>query len=390
MFVIGSIDRLTGFLYATLAVCFGRISFITKYISFDRLTRWHHYHTIPAMTFIILHFVFLTLSYAQLSRSTFWTQQLKFLRFDEILGAYVALILFLLIAGFSFLFSFIKIKYEYWYFVHLFVYVAALASFGHQMELGGDFRSLLFSAFWVGFGLVVLILFVWYRFLAPARLFLHHQFIVNKIIKESDNCYSIYIGGRNIDNFRYRAGQFAAFRFLTKDFWLQSHPFSISSAPGQKEFRITIKNLGDYTKRLITKLKPGTQVIVEGPHGQFVFNDNVKRAVMIAGGIGITPILSLLGSIKDKGIETHCFFSIKAQGELIFKDELSSSGAVVHYHASDDLGRLTLDTIKQSVSAFRDYHYYICGHEKMIKFFRDQLMTAGVAKDKIHYELFSY
>jgi len=281
-------------------------------------------------------------------------------------------------------------KYENWYFIHLMVYVAILVSFGHQLELGGDFSSFLFRAFWLGLGLAVLCLFVWYRFIVLLIKNYRHQFVVNRVVNENSDSYSIYISGSDIEKYRFQPGQFAGFRFLATGLFFQAHPFSFSSVPGQTQLRITIKNLGDYTKELVAQLKPGVRVIIDGPHGQFVITEPVKKAVLIAGGIGITPIISLLASLKNRPIEKHCFYSAKNQTEFIFTAELNQLEPSLHYHESDTTGHLTLEHIKSVVSNLSEYHYYICGPQPMLKVFRSALLAAGVSKGQIHYELFSY
>ena len=77
---------------------------------------------------------------------------------------------------------------------------------------------------------------------------------------------SIYVTGRDLDQLAVRAGQYFQWRFLTRDGWWRAHPFSISSAPNGRWLRITVKELGDWSKQL-QHIRPGTRVAVEGPYG---------------------------------------------------------------------------------------------------------------------------
>ena len=102
------------------------------------------------------------------------------------------------------------------------------------------------------------------------------------------------IGGRNLRRLRAQAGQFFLWRFLARDRWWVSHPFSLSAAPDGRSLRITVKALGDHSARLAA-LKPGTRVVAEGPFGVFTARARRREKVLlVAGGIGITPVRALL------------------------------------------------------------------------------------------------
>ena len=74
------------------------------------------------------------------------------------------------------------------------------------------------------------------------------------------------ITGRHLDELRAEAGQFFRWRFLTRDHWWQSHPYSLSAPPTDRLLRITVKALGDHSHDL-ADLRPGTRVFAEGPYG---------------------------------------------------------------------------------------------------------------------------
>jgi len=77
---------------------------------------------------------------------------------------------------------------------------------------------------------------------------------------------------------------------------MEAHPFSMSRRPDGTRLRLTIKAVGDFTRR-IPGLKPGVRVLIDGPHGIFTARrSSSQKILMIAGGIGITPIRSLAKS----------------------------------------------------------------------------------------------
>ena len=93
-----------------------------------------------------------------------------------------------------------------------------------------------------------------------------HRLRVSNVVTEAPGVISIYMTGRDLDQLAVRSGQYFVWRFLTRDGWWRAHPFSISSAPNGSWLRITIKELGDWSKAL-QGVGVGTRVFIEGPYG---------------------------------------------------------------------------------------------------------------------------
>jgi len=193
------------------------------------------------------------------------------------------------------------------------------------------------------------------------------------------------------ESLKFAAGQFAFFTFpsISKK---EQHPFTISSHPYDDGLRITIKGLGDYTDNISEKLKVGDTALVEGPFGHFS-SKYVKELdqVWIAGGIGITPFLSLM-----KDVYTHkvrLFWCVKNEDEAIYANDLAQhvkDNPNFEYviWASDDNGYLTAD--KLDISDFDDKAYLICGPEPLKAGLIKQLREKNVEKDLIYDEEFAF
>ena len=98
----------------------------------------------------------------------------------------------------------------------------------------------------------------------------------------------------------FKPGQFAFVEIQGKE-WSEPHPFTISSAPNEDRLRLTMKVLGDWTRKVREELHPGGEVIVRGPYGRFdASTAECRKQVWIAGGIGLTPFLSKLRAMDEK------------------------------------------------------------------------------------------
>lgn len=207
----------------------------------------------------------------------------------------------------------------------------------------------------------------------------------------------------------YYAGQYVFVRFIKSDVPKESHPFSIvsSPAPGNSTLKIMIKNSGDYTS-IINKVKKGDIATLEGPYGNFIdektANANMPM-VMLAGGIGITPILSILKNQAKVGttrkiilvwgltskadlLNTEELEKIKEQN-LNFSYSITFSKDTVPNFAK---GQITQELLHQAgVSAlYAEADFFICGPTAMISSMNSILKNNRVKKEKIHIEKFSF
>ena len=118
----------------------------------------------------------------------------------------------------------------------------------------------------------------------------------------------------------YLAGQFAFFKLPTFS-TQEQHPFTISSHPYSETLRVTVKGLGDYTDKLGSEVNVGDKAWLEGPYGHFS-SSYIKESdqIWIAGGIGITPFLSLMRDIHPN--QVHLFWCVNKKEEAVYADEL--------------------------------------------------------------------
>lgn len=268
--------------------------------------------------------------------------------------------------------------------------------------MGSDFTdNRWFAAYWYllyGFTFANLAV---YRVGRPLGFFFRHRFAVARLTPESGDVTSVAIEGRNLAAFPVQAGQFMIVRFLAPGFRWEAHPFSMSCRPDGKQIRLTIKALGDFTRR-IPQLKPGTPVLIDGPHGVFTARScRSPRVLMIAGGIGITPIRSLAEELLAAGREVILIYGNRNRASVVFEKELDDLAAaasgrlrVVHVMSDDpawlgEKGRVDRERLARLVPDVREREVYLCGPPVMMKAVRTALAGLGVPGRLLHYERFA-
>jgi len=239
-------------------------------------------------------------------------------------------------------------------------------------------------------------LLVW-RVGVPVRNAARHRLRVGGVVREGPTAVSIYVTGRDLERLNVESGQFFLWRFVTRNGWWQAHPYSISAAPNPNWIRITAKEEGDHNRGL-AHLSPGTRVIAEGPYGAFTPRRKTQPAVlMIAGGIGITPLRALLETFASSPCDLILLYRASTPQDLVFQAELETlaqrRGVTVHFlvgprgqhpdplHPSELL-RVVPDVARREA--------FVCGPPEMITTVRHALHYAGVPRRHIHAEEFAY
>ena len=148
--------------------------------------------------------------------------------------------------------------------------------------------------------------------------------------------------------------------------------------------------------RFMHDLKAGDRVTVTGPKNEFPLHEAAPGegpVVLIAGGIGITPIASMAATLKAEGRPFVLHYSGRSRDQLAFSDELVAlAGDALVLHADDDPAtRLDVGALLDGLKpAGRDYHHlYVCGPKGMIDAVIDGAKERGWPGERVHFELFA-
>ncbi|MEU5631814.1 ferredoxin reductase family protein [Streptomyces rishiriensis] len=385
-------------LYAALLMAFqlllvARLPWLDRRIGMDRLTNWHRWTGFGLLWTLVGHVVFIAFGYSQSSSMNPVSQVVDLAETVEgVFRAVVAMGLILVIGGASARWARRRLAYETWHFIHLYAYVAVVLAFTHQIAAGTTFTaSSAATAYWYAVWGVALGSVLLGRLVLPLWRNWRHQLRVEAVVPEADNVVSVYITGRDLDRMPARAGQFFLWRFLTKDRWWQANPFSLSAAPDGTRLRLTAKAAGDGSASL-RHLAPGTRVFAEGPYGAFTAMHRTRpEAVLIAGGVGVTPIRALLEEIHG---HTVVIYRVAGERDAVLYDELRelaiAKGAELHLvtgpSAPDRLAPRELAALVPDI-AQRDV--FLCGPPPMMNAVLGTLRELDVPKPQIHFERFS-
>ena len=201
-------------------------------------------------------------------------------------------------------------------------------------------------------------------------------------------------------------GQFALVTFETARLPREEHPWTISSSPVKGPgLQFTVKESGDFTRR-VRELQEGDRARIRGPYGLFshlaLETGQGTELVMIAGGVGVTPFLSMLRHMVDVGDKRKVtlIWSNKIAEDILWRDELDSlpailPGLTVHHVLTRQTvwdgftGRLDAKLLQQLLAGHSPgSHVFLCGPPSMMVSVKAELWKCDFSKEQIHTEEF--
>jgi predicted ferric reductase len=406
-----SLGRLSGLIASDLlllqVLLMARIPWVERSYGQDTLARRHRLVGFASFWLMVTHVVLITIGYAQAGHggvvAEAWTLVVTY---PGMLLAAAGTGLLVLVVVSSIRAARRRQRYETWHLIHLYAYLGVGLALPHQLWTGADFTS---SApaqiyWWTAYGATLGAVLA-FRLGLPIWRSFYHRLQVTAVVPETPGVVSVHLKGHRLDRLPVRAGQFFLWRFLDGPGWSHAHPFTLSAAPRTDLLRITVKDLGDGSRRAAA-LRPGTRVLIEGPFGVMTTAGRSRRKVLLmAAGVGITTMRALLDDLVSAAAETTLLYRVRSHDEAVFRTELDSyarrDGVRIIYldgsrpardswlpgqyaHLSD------LDALRRLIPDVADHEAYLCGPPPWMNAARTTLREAGLRSDHIHIEEFAW
>jgi predicted ferric reductase len=399
-----------GYGVIVLVALMARIPPLERGVGADRLARWHSMGGRYVVGLVVAHALLITWGYAVTAHTTVTHQAWTLLdSYPDVLLATTGGVLLVMTGIASARAVRPLMRYETWYYLHFYTYLAVALAFSHQFADGAQFMTdTAARVVWSALYLAVAAAIAWYRFVTPVRQAFRHRLRVTEVVPEAPGVVSVLIGGRHLDELRAQPGQFFRWRFLARGLWWTSTPYSLSEPPryvarkhGAREhgrLRITVKTAGDHSAALAA-LQPGTRVVAEGPYGALTAALRRHRKVLlIAGGVGITPLRALLESLPAGPGDLTLIYRVSSLRDAVFRRELEAIGTrrqakvwfVAGRRADLDGNPLTGGELTRRIPGLIDHEVYLCGPPGLTAAVTRELRDAGVRRRQIHTESFQF
>ena len=397
MLAVGTLSALVGtYLSLMMILLMARIPWIEREVGHDRLVVLHRSVAPYSLFLIVFHVIFTTISYAQAEEHSVLGQLWDLITKSAwMLPAATAFVLMMGLGVISYRGIRNRMKYETWWVAHLYFYIAVALSFGHQVALGPMFVAHPYQRyFWTALYIGVFAAIIIARIIIPLSVSRKHQLRIESVVPEGDNVVSLYISGVDLDLLKARGGQFFQWRFMTREWWWQAHPYSLSASPNPSWMRITVKNLGDQSA-MLRKLRVGTRVVAEGPYGVFTAGHRHGESIAaFAAGVGVPPIRAVLEDLPH-GTAATIVYRVPEAASAPLRAELEElvkeRGWRLHYlQGPRHLHPLTSDYLARLVPGLAGADVFVCGPTQFTDGVLEAVRDAGVPSERIHHEAFAF
>lgn len=299
----------------------------------------------------------------------------------------------------------LNIRYEIWHISHIVLAVVAVTGgIIHMVGWGFYLTDTWKQALWIGLTIFWIGLLFYVRIIKPLFM-LRRPYRVTEVRKERGDTTTLVMQPDGHPGFSFRPGQFGWLTVWGTPFKITGHPFSFSSSAAVTDGRVemSIRNLGDFTSK-ISNVPVGKRVYLDGPYGAFTIGNPADMHVLIAGGVGVTPMMSMIRTLADRGDKRPVIliYGSKDWDSITFREELEAlkerlNLTVIHVLANPpaswtgEEGFINADLLKRHLpSPFADHEYFICGPGVMMDAIENVLGEMSVPMWKYHSERYSF
>jgi predicted ferric reductase len=299
----------------------------------------------------------------------------------------------------------VRLPYDQWRRLHNPIALAILTlGFTHSLAAGDDMHG---GGLFVWCVVMAVAFGIWlYSRVARPRLLLRNPFRVIGVKSEAPHVWTLTLDAPRDRSFHYAPGQFQFLRLHGAEVPSEEHPFTIASSPARSgRISLTIKESGTFTAG-IGRVRPGDRATVHGPFGRFshTLHPDEGDLVFVAGGVGITPLMSMLRYMRDRRESRRVLlaYASRSAADLLFTDELKAMQVggnplleVVHVLADappswvGETGRLDADRLVRLCGSVEGKAFYLCCPPPMMAALMRGLRRTGVSPRRIHADYFS-
>ena len=392
----------------------GRIKIISRLLGIDWVLQVHQLFARTAVLLLVAHPFMYSLPGRPAYSPGPANESYLGLSSNSLISGLVALIVLGIMVGLAITRNKSESKYETWRATHAIMAIAvALLGFHHTVHAGRFAQEYTMHLYWQ-IALSLALLSVAWVYLARPLIQSIHAYQVISIKETSHRIWELVIQHQRNKIASYKAGQFVWLK-LGSTTPLYENPFSIASCSDDQssQMKFLIKEVGDFTHQ-VTELKVGDKIYVDGPYGNFgheIFSNNSNEIVLIAGGVGIAPILSLLKQITQSNDpqllnkNIVLIYGNRIREQIVNVDQMVDvsslkSFELVHVITEPDtswhgltgvLDKVSLEKILTSSNIkINTAQYFVCGPAVMIDSVENALADLGVSLGQIDSEKFQY
>jgi predicted ferric reductase len=392
-------------LMATELALVSRFGGVAGAFGLDSLLQFHRQIGIASMAFALAH---PTLLLADRAYTMALLTPLPTTPWPVIAGL-LAMLLAGLVVGMSVLRRQLHLSYEVWHTTHGGMSLALIGvAAAHALGIGRFAALPVVRIVWLVYLVLFVGMFLRYRFFRPySQRTRPWEVVENR--SEHGQAHTLVLRPVGHDGFRFEPGQFGWLGFGRTPFSASQHPISFSSNGDIPEedgaVAFTIKQLGDWSSEVVPYVEPGTRAWIDGPHGVFTIDrEEGAGYVLIGGGVGITPLYSMLQALETRGDVRPVFVFHGANDidDLTFREELAATAermsnltlVTVLVRAEDtwagERGFVTADILMRYLppTLYRRFQYFICGPAPLMDAMEEVLPSIGVPADRVHTERF--
>jgi predicted ferric reductase len=299
----------------------------------------------------------------------------------------------------------LRIGYETWHVSHIVLAVVAVTGgLLHMVGWGFYLTDPWKRGLWIGLTMFWIGLLFYVRIVKPLFM-LRRPYRITEVRKERGDTTTLVMQPDGHPGFRFRPGQFGWLTVWGSPFKITGHPFSFSSSAAATDgcVEMSIRNLGDFTSK-VHKVPVGQRVYLDGPYGAFTIGNPADMHVLIAGGVGITPMMSMIRTLADRGDERPVIllYGSKDWESITFREELEAlkerlNLKVVHVLQNPpagwtgETGFINAEMFKRHLPPpYADHEYFICGPAVMMDAIEKALGEMNVPMSKYHSERYSF